>query len=1235
MREQSTDLHTGRRVEAFRTLILQCRGRTGLTQRELAARIGAHVRSIQDWEAGLSHPTPRRLQSLIEAYLRSGGFVAGEEWGAARALWRAAASESTRVNAPLDESWFAGLIAEHPAPIQPGGGSHQQDWGEAPDASRFVDREAERASLRRWIIDEGARVVQIVGLPGMGKTLLATRIAQEVAPAFERVLWRTVRNAPTPNDWLASATAFLSIDVPKSPEDPAHQLEELLELLRAQRCLLVLDNLETVLEPGAPSGQFRADYSAFGALIHAMADRPHQSCIVITSREQVSALEPLVSESGPVRTLRLGGLATAAGRALLNDRHLIGDELAWTALVHHYSGNALALRVVATSIRELFGGAIESFLAYLADGRAREVASLRGLLDAELERISELELRVLRALAIEREAVSIDALANLLGPGLARGAVFEAVSGLWRRSLLEAAPESSGWSLPSVVLEHITDRLVEEAAQQIVSGGWTWLSSQPLIRATASDYARQAQERVIGLAVVERLIGSYGSRAAVETRLTELLGRLRRRSPVKHGYVPGSLINLLRLVRGDLRGVNMSHLAIRQSYLQEVEAQDANLSGSELTECVLADSFALPLCVALSRDGSLLATSTYGGEVRVWRLPERTPVLAVTAHSGLTIGLALSGDGHLLVSGGLDGALKVWEVSTGRLLASVVADPRGVRCIALSRDGQVAASGGYDGRVKLWDTASGTLLADLAGHAGLVRGVALNADGRLVASCGGDGSLKLWEVATGRERLSLSGHRGGAGAIGLSPSGRLLASGGVDGSVRVWDAASGRAMATLHGHTGAVWAVAVSRDENLVASGSFDHTVKVWELPGGQLTATLPCGQTVFGLGLGDEPLQSGGLLLASASQDGLVRLWDTLRRECVMRLQGAIPLTHALALSADGRVAATGSSDSKIQLWDVPRGRHARALEGHTGGVWSIGLSQDGRTLASGGMDGDVLLWDVESGMRRLVVPADSAGVWSVALSPDAALLASGGGAGAVMLWDVPSGRGLRTFRGHVGPVLSLTLGRAGEPLVSGGVDATIRLWDPETGALLTMLAGHTGGAVRGLALTPDGQRLVSAGAEGIVNLWSVPSGELITTFSGHGSGVWSLSLSRNGSLVASGCGDGSIKLWDLATCQLRTTLAGHKGIVLGVALNADGRVLASAGGDGVIRVWDALAGRELRAMYIERCYERVDITGLGGITDAQRRTLVELGAVTSARLGKLRTIAPDKALVADSFQR
>jgi WD40 repeat protein len=175
----------------------------------------------------------------------------------------------------------------------------------------------------------------------------------------------------------------------------------------------------------------------------------------------------------------------------------------------------------------------------------------------------------------------------------------------------------------------------------------------------------------------------------------------------------------------------------------------------------------------------------------------------------------------------------------------------------------------------------------------------------------------------------------------------------------------------------------------------------------------------------------------------------------------------------------------------------------------------------------------------------------------------------------------------------------------------------------------------VRGLALTPDGQRLVSAGAEGVVNLWSVPSGELLTTFSGHGAGVWSLSLSGNGSLVASGCGDGSIKLWDLATCQLRTTLAGHKGIVLGVAFNADGRVLASAGGDGVIRVWDALAGRELRAMYIERCYERVDITGLGGITDAQRRTLVELGAVTSARLGNLRTIAPDKALVADSFQR
>ena len=82
-----------------------------------------------------------------------------------------------------------------------------------------------------------------------------------------------------------------------------------------------------------------------------------------------------------------------------------------------------------------------------------------------------------------------------------------------------------------------------------------------------------------------------------------LLDQLRGRPPAEHGYGPGNLVNLLRLLWGDLRGLDLSDLRIRQAFLQEVEAQDASLARAHLSEALLVDAFSYPTCVALSADG--------------------------------------------------------------------------------------------------------------------------------------------------------------------------------------------------------------------------------------------------------------------------------------------------------------------------------------------------------------------------------------------------------------------------------------------------------------------------------------------------------------------------------------------------------------------------------------------------------------------------------------------------------
>jgi WD40 repeat protein len=160
------------------------------------------------------------------------------------------------------------------------------------------------------------------------------------------------------------------------------------------------------------------------------------------------------------------------------------------------------------------------------------------------------------------------------------------------------------------------------------------------------------------------------------------------------------VVNLLRLLRGDLRGLDLSRLAIRQAYLAEVDAQDARLVDAHLSETVLAEAFVFPGSVALSGDGVLLAVGTTTGQVWLWRVADRTLLATLEGHTGPVFAVALSADGHLLASGQGDGTVRLWDTSTGQLLATLEGHTGGVWGVALSADKQVLASGGVDGTVR-------------------------------------------------------------------------------------------------------------------------------------------------------------------------------------------------------------------------------------------------------------------------------------------------------------------------------------------------------------------------------------------------------------------------------------------------------------------------------------------------------------------------------------------------------
>jgi len=513
----------------------------------------------------------------------------------------------------------------------------------------------------------------------------------------------------------------------------------------------------------------------------------------------------------------------------------------------------------------------------------------------------------------------------------------------------------------------------------------------------------------------------------------------------------------------------------------------------------------------LNKDGSRAVLSTLKTDkgvkptVSVWDVPKGTELFALVGNMDDTYGLALSPDGTRLATASYDKNVRLWDATTGQLLHTFRGHTAGVSAVTFSADGKYLVSGGGDHAVRVWSVEEKRGASVLLGHTEWITDVAFTPDGNRVVSVSGyegkgDG-IRVWDWRAGEQMHHYAEARGQLVALAVMPDGQRAVTGAAEGTVRVWRLPGPvpprpetvGPVRRFGRFNGSVSAVSLSQDGRFIYS--LDEGVVKWDREGEKVVWTQELEQQAS---YHVVATRDDRHVLAGCA-DGTVAVLDAATGQVLRRFKKHKEQILSVAVSPDGKRAVSSSgTDQKemkhsIRVWEVDTAKELFELKGHTDETWSIAFSEDGTRIATASDDGTVRLWDAATGQELHVFRGHKGAASAIAFSPNGKRLVSGGQDLTVRIWDVEKKELLQSLDGHDVWITEVAYTPDGTRILSVGgnweqeLSDGLRVWDAASGKPLYE-GVHSGFHAVGLAVFPDSRYAVTGGMDGSIRIWKLP---------------------------------------------------------------------------------------------------------------------------------------------------